>query len=170
MKATELLLLGAGGVLLALGGPGAAGAGSGGLMQLAAAAPTCPAGQHAITEFDSSTCVPNTPTPTRTVTITNKAALLIRADIGTINGNATIAGYYGQKANLPVEQSYTLQVPQNVTVWVEADYWNTSHSDWESVPQCRNQVGPGASSITFTASGTSGGGSGTSLTMTCKLN
>lgn len=160
LKATELLLLGAGGVLLALGAPGAAGA-----------AATCPAGQHAIVVINGSSCVPNTPTPTRTVTITNKAGLLIRADIGQVTETSTIAAYYGQNASMPVLQSYTLQVPQTVTVWVEADYWNTQHSDWESVPQCRNQVGPGASSITFTAAGTSDGeAGGTSLTMSCKLN
>jgi hypothetical protein len=134
----------------------------------AAEALTCPAGQHVLTVINVASCVPDTPEATRTVTITNMAGLLIRADIGKVDGGSTIAGYYGTKSYIPIRQSYTLQVPQNVTVWVEADYWDTKESQWESVPHCRDQVGPGSSSITFTAYGTSDGeAAGTSMTMHC---
>lgn len=144
----------------------------GAVLAIPASAPadtgSCPAGHHLETLLGKPTCMPNAGT-LRTVTIVNKAGLVARADIGAVTGASTVAAAFGSK-KIAVDQSYQQNVSSSIIVWVQVDYWNTKHSDWESVPKCRAEVQPGSSSITFTARGTSDGEqAGTSMTMHCDL-
>src|SRR5580704_15240810 len=82
----------AGGVVLAIPAPAPAETGS------------CPAGYNQVSVLGKPTCEPN-PGTLRTVTIVNKAALVVQANIGQATETATIAAAYGSKS-IAVGQSY----------------------------------------------------------------